>query len=108
MITEQDILDQGFTFYKYNERGLNNPVSSSEYLAEGTRTVGTAERVSVISLVYFQDTTMKITNFFNQPIFNREYFFIGELTTVEELQEAIKDTRFVMKEIKLEDLNDYN
>ena len=79
MITEQNILDQGFTLYKVNEEGLNHPVANKEYLAVGTRTLGTSERVSIISLVYFDDSHMKITNFFNQPLFNKEYFFIGEI-----------------------------
>jgi hypothetical protein len=107
MVTEQEILDENFTFFQGYELGGNNPVASTEYLAIGTRTIGTAERVSLISLIYFTDGSMKITNYFNQPLLSKEYFFIGEVKTVEELQEAISKTKFVITKLDLTDIHGY-
>ena len=107
MLTQEQIEAKNFTIFQTNGVDVNNPLENTEYLAIGTRTVGTAERVSLISLVYYSDGTMKITNYFNQPLLSREYFFIGEVNTVEQLQEAITDTKFVITELDLTDIYDY-
>lgn len=106
MVTQEQIEAKNFTLYKINEVDVNNVVGSKEYLAVGTKRVGDSKskRTSVISLVYFDDGLVNITNFFNEPLFNREFFFFGELKSEEDLNIALDAIDFELEVIDLEEL----
>jgi len=107
MITEQNIIDRNFTLYADVKEDIVIDTGWKEYLAEGTRTSGTKKRVSVISLTLYNNNEVKITNWFNQPLFPREFFFLGEITTVEELDTALEKINFDLKKINLNELHKY-
>lgn len=106
MVTQEQIESKNFTLYKVNEVDVNNKVGSKEYLAVGERRLGDAKhvRTSVISLVYFEDGLCNITNFFNQALFYREFFFFGKLENEDDLNIALDAINFELEKIDLEEL----
>ncbi|MGK2864871.1 MAG: hypothetical protein ACSLE0_23265 [Chitinophagaceae bacterium] len=107
MVTQEQIEAKNFTFYKTHPESLNNPIASTEYLAIGTRTLGNPDRIGLISLIYFDDSSMKITNFFNNPAYTKEYFFIGDVEDSNDLDDAVTSIDFAVTVLDLADINDY-
>lgn len=102
MITQEQIEEKNFKYYTTSSASASNPIERDDYIAAGL--VGKAEYL--ILLQHYPSTNqIKIRDFWNDPIIAPEHYFIGEVTTQQELDTALASTRFEqIKEIDFDDI----
>ena len=105
----KEILEsKNFQLYASSPKGNTNPLGDrDDYLAIGL--VGKAEYLVLIQY-YTSDNVgyTKIRDFWNDPILFPEYYFIGEVFTEQDVNNALKETGFTgFKKVDFNELSQY-
>ena len=104
MLIEQDILDRGFTLLATAIQSNTNRVDNrTDYLAYGTNIY---DLQLPIIFNYFDNGESKITSYSRVPLVFREYYFIGNLKTPAQLDDAIASIDFELSLIDLDTLEE--
>ena len=94
MLTKEQIEDRNFTLYSQSLESNTNPLGDrDDYIALAK--VGEAEYLVLIQ--YYTSTNqghMKIKDFWNDPILFPEYYYVGEVLSEADLDNALDETRF--------------
>jgi hypothetical protein len=95
MLTQENIEQRNFKFYTSSVEGPSNPFGNrTDYIAKAF--VGKAEYL--ILLQYFtsgkEEGVLRIRDFWNDPIYYPEHYFVGEVLTEAQLDQALELTRF--------------
>lgn len=100
MINQKEIKKRNFTLF----RTLGSDEKQiTEYLAKRKSKL-TKEYSKVAVLLEVSDEGIKITDYFNEPIRYREYYFIGDINNEEQFNKVLDDLKFTIEEIDLEQL----
>lgn len=94
MISQETIENKNFTLYSVSLQSNTNPLGEREdYIAIGK--VGDVEYLILIQYYRTNNEGLtKIRDYWNDPILFPEFYFVGEITTEQELNEALINTGF--------------
>lgn len=105
MVTQEQIEARNLTLLQTLPISLNNPDSiRHDYLAIGTNIFSL---VTLIRLRIFENGEANITDYFNNPFFMPQFYFMGRIDTEEDLDLAIESIDFELTELDLDDIYDY-
>jgi len=91
MVTEEQILDKGFCKFIESKQSASNSIDERvDYIALGAF----KSRKQYLLLSYFDNGLMKITDYFENPLTYREYYFTGQVTTQEQLDKVISKLKY--------------
>lgn len=102
MLTKQQIEERNFTYQYSSSSSSSNDGSRDVYIAdrETKNKVNTDVVYIPCLLEYYTTGLLKITDYFDDPTKYREYYFIGKITTEQELDDMLDTLKFSIEKKK--------
>lgn len=103
MLTQEQIEDTGFKYWRTSFESPSNKSDRDDYLALGTKFEGQNREFTIVLLLsYTIDGFLTITDYFNDPLPYREYY-VGYTQVINEQQltDAIEGSGYIISEIDI-------
>lgn len=107
MVNRTQITDKNYTLFQVSEETNSNRGNREDYLAIAKHKDSNDKLLneSVSLLQWYPDTDLlRITDYWNEPIRFREYYYIGYVTNQAELDEVFEKLNFEIESINLDEL----
>jgi len=102
MLTKEQIEERNFKFQYSSDLSFSNDGSRDVYIADRKTKNKVNTDITYIPclLEYYESGLLKITDYFDDPTKYKEYYFIGKVTTEQQLDDVLDTLKFTIENYK--------